>query len=385
MATLRSLVAGCLLLAACAGGPPPSPGQAASPGEPVAPGEPVGGAASQPADPGAAAAPRLLREPPGVSLTLARMANADTPAAFAAVAGAGLYVAELATGRILRDGREVADLAVSTGGESGLQSLAAAPDGTALYAYLSVPEGDPNDAAADGGPASVSRVVRMAVDADGGLGPPRTLLEVPGAGIHNAGSVAVGPDGRLYVNLGDNIRRGAAQDLGSPFGKILRLTLDGDAAPGKPFAGLAGADPRVWAWGLRNTFAFDWLADGRMVGADNGERAGDEVNVLTAGANYGWPPEADAADAVAPVTTWPETFAPAGLAAVPPGWGPWSDGEHVLACGVVANRMDLVDLGEPGSAPQPVLDGCPLRVAAGGDGTVLFSTMDAVWRITPSR
>jgi len=331
------------------------------------------------AEPRAPSRPAVLLSPDGVSLTLRRVATARTPAAFAVV-GQRLYAGELSSGRILSGGREMADLPVSAGAESGLESLAAGPGGRTLFAYYSASSDPP----ADGGAAAAARVARFAVRGDGSLGRPKTILEVPGAGVHNAGAVGVGPDGWVYVNLGDNIRRGAAQDPGSPFGKILRLRTDGRPAPGNPFSRRRGADPRVWALGIRNTFAFAWLADGRMVGADNGERAGDEVNLLRAGANYGWPPEMAPPEAVEPLLLWPDTFAPAGLAPVPQGWGSWSGGSKVLACGVVARRMDLIDLDRPAVAPQPVLAGCPFALAATSDGAILFAAEDGVWRLAPS-
>lgn len=331
------------------------------------------------AEPQGSSRPAVLLSPDGTSLTLRRVVTARIPAAFA-LAGQRLYVGELRTGRILSGGREVADLAVSTGAESGLESLAAGDDGRTLFAYYSASADPP----ADGGAAAAARVARFAVRGDGSLGRPKTILEVPGAGVHNAGAVGVGPDGWVYVNLGDNIRRGAAQDLSSPFGKILRLRYDGRAAPGNPFSRRLGADPRVWALGVRNTFAFTWLADGRMVGADNGERAGDEVNLLRSGVNYGWPPETAPPEAVEPLLLWPDTFAPAGLVPVPQGWGSWSGGSKVLACGVVARRMDLIDLDRPAVAPQPVLAGCPFALAATRDGAILFATENGVWRLAPS-
>ena len=67
-------------------------------------------------------------------------------------------------------------------------------DGRALVVYLSVPTGDPQDPKADGGEGQVSRVVRMTISSDGSLRDPRTILEVPSTGIHNAGSVGFGPE-----------------------------------------------------------------------------------------------------------------------------------------------------------------------------------------------
>jgi hypothetical protein len=105
-----------------------------------------------------------------------------------------------------------------------------------------------------------------------------------------------------------------------------------------------------------------------MVGADNGERIGDEIHLLRASANYGWPPEQSPTDAMPPVLTWSDTFAPAGLVAVPAGWGSWSDAATLLACGVVPGRMDLIDLDRPDREPVPVLDGCAFHLASGPPG-----------------
>ncbi len=350
---LATVLAGLLTLAACVGAPGPPGGDAA------------------------AGAPRVLRQPPDRALTVALVTEADVPAAFALGPGGRLFVGELTTGRILVDGRVVADLTVSAGDESGLESLAVGPGGDWLLAYASLGAGPD-----DGGEAVTTQVLRFDLDAEGRPGPPRPILELPGTGTHNAGSVAVGPDGLVYVDVGDNIRRGAAADLSSPFGKILRLTPDGAPAPGNPFADRAGADPRVWAWGIRNSFALTWAADGRLLAADNGPEAGDELNVVEAGANYGWPPEDQPPDARPPRFTWPETFAPAGLAIVPEGFGAWSGGGRVLACGVVAQRMDLVDLDDPAAGAEPVVDGCALHVVAEGPGSVLFSDARAVWRLS---
>lgn len=112
---------------------------------------------------------------------------------------------------------------------------------------------------------------------------------------HNGGMLAFGPDGRLYVSLGDGGSagdpRGNGQDSTSVLGTILRLTADGTAAPGNPFLGRAG-DDRIWAYGLRNPwrFAFD-PPSGSLFVADVGQSDREEVNVVAedrAGVNYGW-------------------------------------------------------------------------------------------------
>lgn len=117
---------------------------------------------------------------------------------------------------------------------------------------------------------------------------------------HNGGLVAFGPDGMLYVGMGDGGGGGdplrAGQDLGTLLGKMLRLDVDG-ALPYRvptdnPFRQQAGARPEIWALGLRNPwrFAFD-AAAGLLYVADVGQNRLEEVNVVSAGEgglNFGW-------------------------------------------------------------------------------------------------
>lgn len=340
--------------------------------------------------------PTSLASPPGTPLRIRRVVSADFPAAFAfspacstscatvdAHNDGRLWYGELKTGRILSNGDARWDFAVSAGGESGLESIAVASDAQYLVAYISVPKGDPTDAAQDGGEAMVSRVVRLTIDGDGSLRDPRIILEVPSTGIHNAGSVGFGPDGALYVNIGDNHDFGESQDVRSPFGKILRITIDGAPADGNPFIGRTDADPRVWAYGIRNTFAFDWTADGDMIGADDGDTGNDEINRIAAGANYGWPPGDAGARAgeIAPVRLFEQTIAPSGLAVVPTGYSEWSDGTHVFVCGFVSRKMTLVSLDDTASPPHDVVDGCTLHVARDARGAIVFSNEQGIWRL----
>lgn len=122
-------------------------------------------------------------------------------------------------------------------------------------------------------------------------------------GNHNGGHLAFGPDGHLYMALGDGGSGGdplgAGQDLGTPLGALLRFDVDADgpgravAAADNPFVGVAGARDEIWAYGLRNPwrFAFD-PRNGDLWIADVGQNAVEEVNVLSAGgpagANFGW-------------------------------------------------------------------------------------------------
>ncbi|MBI3790236.1 MAG: PQQ-dependent sugar dehydrogenase [Gemmatimonadetes bacterium] len=96
--------------------------------------------------------------------------------------------------------------------------------------------------------------------------------------------------GFLYVALGDHGPREQAQDLRSPWGKVLRLAPDGAVPPDNPFAGRGDALPEIWTLGHRNPHGFVVHPQtGALWEVEHGPKGGDEVNILARGANYGWP------------------------------------------------------------------------------------------------
>ena len=96
--------------------------------------------------------------------------------------------------------------------------------------------------------------------------------------------------GYLFVALGDHGPREMAQDLRSPWGKVLRLRPDGTVPADNPFAGRADALPEIWTLGHRNPHGFvKDPATGALWEVEHGPKGGDEINVLRGGANYGWP------------------------------------------------------------------------------------------------
>ena len=118
-------------------------------------------------------------------------------------------------------------------------------------------------------------------------------------GNHNGGQIAFGPDGYLYVALGDGGSAGdplgSGQDPGTLLGSVLRIDVSESTpeepyrVPGdNPFVGEPGARWEIWAYGLRNPWRLSFDGSGRLWAADVGQNAWEEIDVIEAGANYGW-------------------------------------------------------------------------------------------------
>ncbi|HEU4829699.1 MAG TPA: PQQ-dependent sugar dehydrogenase [Gemmatimonadales bacterium] len=110
--------------------------------------------------------------------------------------------------------------------------------------------------------------------------------------MHFGSRLAFGPDGKLYVTLGersDTPMRPQAQQLGSHMGKIVRIDSDGTVPGDNPFVGEAGARPEIWTLGHRNVQASAFDGEGRFWVVEHGTRGGDELNLIEKGKNYGWP------------------------------------------------------------------------------------------------
>jgi len=125
---------------------------------------------------------------------------------------------------------------------------------------------------------------------------PVTPPEHPG--INGNGNIHFGPDGMLYVSIGDYDvpvqASSPAQDLGSPVGKLLRIDPGGKARADNPFAQSARADHRVFAYGFREPFDFAFRPNtGAVYGTDNTPDTCEELNIIKGGGNYGWPDVGD--------------------------------------------------------------------------------------------
>ncbi|MDN8549477.1 PQQ-dependent sugar dehydrogenase [Microbacterium sp. NM3R9] len=225
-------------------------------------------------------------------------------------------------------------------GEGGLLGIAV-PDpagsdeeeGTRLYAYVTT--------------ADDNRVVRMSLEGEPGnrrLGDPEVVIDgIPRDRVHNGGRIAFGPDGLLYVATGDAGDPDAAQDPDSLAGKILRLTPDGDPAPGNPF------DSPVYSLGHRNVQGMAWTQDGSLWASEFGQDTFDELNRIEPGGNYGWPVHEGMSDEpgyLSPVAIWtPDEASPSGIAA---------RGSTVFVAGLRGERVWQIDVTDAGVVGEPV-------------------------------
>jgi len=221
--------------------------------------------------------------------------------------------------------------------EGGLLGLALSPaydEDSTLFAYFTA--------------GSENVIARLTYDGDG-LSDQRTVFDgIPAGAIHNGGRIAFGPDGFLYVGTGESGRTDLAQDRDSLGGKILRITADGDPAPGNPFG-----DSPVYSLGHRNVQGIAWDEDDQLWAAEFGQNTWDELNRIEAGGNYGWPEvegRAGDGDYIDPVRQWStDKASPSGIAVA---------GGSVFMAGLRGERLWQIPIpdGKAGR-PRPLLAG----------------------------
>jgi glucose/arabinose dehydrogenase len=283
-------------------------------------------------------------------------------------------VTERISGRVLRIGTdgEVTPLGTVSGaapqGEAGLLGVAVSPDfGTDRTLFLYVTTDTDN------------RVVRAELDGDR-LGPTTVVLDgIPAGFIHDGGRIAFGPDGQLYVTTGETGDPELAQDPRSLAGKILRITPDGDPAPGNPDPGSP-----VWSLGHRNVQGLAWDDEGRLWASEFGDSEWDELNLVEKGGNYGWPRvEGVGGDSsyVDPQLVWPvDQASPSGLA--------FADG-HLWMAGLRGQRLWRIAVSADGKAAKPRAFlteeyGRLRTVAAAPDGLLWLTTSNRDGRGEPT-
>jgi len=244
-------------------------------------------------------------------------------------------------------------------GEGGLLGIAVSPNyATDRWVYVYYTAADDN------------RVARMRL----GETPQPIFTGIPKAGNHNGGRIAFGPDGMLYVGTGDAADRDRSQERDYLGGKILRLTPEGQPAPGNPFDGSP-----VYSYGHRNVQGLAWDSGGRLFAAEFGQNRYDELNQIRPGGNYGWPRvEGVGSDGayINPVATWDTSDAsPSGIAIL--------DDRVYIAC---LRGTKLYRVSTEGKDAQALLDGQYGRlrhVAVAPDRSLWILTSNRDGRGTP--
>lgn len=212
-----------------------------------------------------------------------------------------------------------------------------------------------------------NRVVRLKEQGGKAVLDKVLLDNLPGNRIHDGGRVKFGPDGMLYITNGDADDRPAAQDVTKLAGKIFRIAKDGSVPPDNPFPGSP-----VYSLGHRNPQGLAWHPETkRLYSSEHGQTAHDEINLIEAGANYGWPlvegdeTEVKPADAgkkgpgplKAPVVhSGGVTWAPSGMTFV--SRGPWK-GDLLVANlrGTQVLHVVLAQDGKSAHSVEPLLAG----------------------------
>jgi len=242
--------------------------------------------------------------------------------------------------RLIKDGKLVAEPIsgvpqVYAAGQGGLLDVSLHPNfKDNRFVYLSYSDGNEE--------GNRLRVVRAKLDGMS-LQNPEIIFEVAQTktgGNHYGSRFQWLPDGTLLISSGDGgnppieyggkLIREQAQYLTSHLGKVIRINDDGSIPEDNPFAGRPDVQPEIWSYGHRNIqgIAYDPV-NKRLFASEHGSKGGDELNLLLAGANYGWPlathsteynaagtpisPNRSIPDAEDPIAVWTPSIAPSGM------------------------------------------------------------------------
>lgn len=375
-------LAALILITACQPAPPSTPSQGA-PG------------ISQP-EPTASAERRTTRK--GRLQTSIVVDNVEMPAAMIFAPDGRLFFVEVFAGRVrvVKDGvlqpEPVTTFRVQTGSESGLLGLALDPDFTNnrfMYAYYAEPDPVEQDRGLR------NRVVRF-VERDGHASDITPILDNlpnnPNKGAqdaHEGGALVFGPDGKLYVTVGDTGQPDQAQDPHSLVGKVLRINPDGSIPADNPFPGSP-----VFAMGLRNSWGLTvHPRTGGVYATDNGNHTHDKVVLVTPGANFGWPLVEDpATDSRYTTQVWDSGDDPDASHSGPTGLVIYNGTmfpeykDSVLFCAFRTGKLRRLPLLGDRQDRVEELDRldpeCRLGIAVGPDGSIYVSTMTRIVRLS---
>ncbi|HRX87070.1 MAG TPA: PQQ-dependent sugar dehydrogenase [Phycisphaerae bacterium] len=310
----------------------------------------------------------------------------DQPVALAFAPDGRLFIAQR-TGdiRVVENGilRAVpfATFDVYTVGEGGLLGLAVSPDFAEtgyVFAFIT----------RTGEEQQIVRVTDV-----GGLGGDPVVIRdnLPTNGSnHNGGCLRFGPDGALYFAIGDNGVSENAQQLTTFAGKLCRINPDGSVPADNPLVTPTDTPRAIYALGFRNPFRFCFAPDGRLFLNDvgsSGDGRREEINLVTAGGNYGWPevegvaPAGAPADFIDPILTYhDEGSSIAGCAYYATGQFPPAYHDTYFHLDYVSQQLYNVPLDGDTALSHDLfaqLDGGPVDLLAGPDGALYYTEIYA--------
>ncbi|MCC6141607.1 MAG: PQQ-dependent sugar dehydrogenase [Nitrospira sp.] len=337
-----------------------------------------------------------VSQPPAGDLTLQPiLQNLNFPVGLSLAPDGRVFFNERLTGKIrIIDPTwqlvptEFCQIAIATSGEQGLLGLALDPGFATnhfVYVYHSI-----------SGPLR-NRVVRY-TESGGSCTNQQIILDnLPASTNHNGGIIQFGPDGKLYVVIGDAENPANAQNLTSLAGKILRLNPDGSAPSDNPFFSNPNTNAqKVFSLGHRNSYGFAFHPHtGHLWETENGPADNDEINRVAAGGNFGWPAVGGIANDprfLNPILAYTPTNAPTGIIAIPEDstvypasyrnnllFAAWNDGRIRR---VVLSGADLAQLGSTSTAYNGGQGGL-LSLMLGSDGYVYVSNGAGIFKVVP--
>lgn len=324
--------------------------------------------------------------------------NADHPVALALAPDGRLFYAEQNTGavRIVTAQGELlatpfvqTQVAVAPGwGLLGLALDPALASNHYVYLYLTKPLG-----------TNIAQpvVVRYTDVNNKGTEPTTIIDDFPEATLYGeyavGGDIRFGPDGYLYITIGDHISTDLAQDLDSVRGKILRVDKsNGSAAPDNPFVGRVGADSRVFAYGFLDPHDMTFRpGGGELYATENGTYfCCDEVNIVREGEDHGWPRIGQEQEGVLPIYYFAFPGSEPGSTKVRPegiefvsGDAYPALGDSLLVCEDVTRYMRRLVLAanKKVQSDDVVVPDCNLDIAVSPNGTIYYSNASEIRKL----
>ena len=283
---------------------------------------------------------------------------------------------------------EFCQISVATSGEQGLLGITLDPafaQNHFVYVYYTAPG------------ATKNRVVRYTESSGSCTNETPILDDLPVSVNHNGGIIQFGPDGKLYVIIGDVQNMSNSQSLTSLAGKMLRVNPDGSAPSDNPFFSNTNTNAKkVFSLGHRNSYGFTFHGHtGHLWETENGPGDNDEINRIVSGGNYGWPTVGGIANNpnfLNPILAYTPTIAPTGIIAIPDNSTvyPVAYRNNLLFVDFNSGRIRRVVLSGPdltllGSSSIAYNGGSGnlLSLMLGADGFVYVSNTNAIFKVVP--